>query len=122
MRSAQVAPENVISEKATKAALSTLFEGMRVDLRKHGVRLVTIEPGFVLTPMTESLSGMPFLMQADAAARLILKRIDRGDRVIRFPLTPSILMKLARILPVSVFDFLVAKRRPVRSAAASKVE
>lgn len=100
---------------ATKAALSTLFEGMRVDLRRHGVRLVTIEPGYVLTPMTESLSGMPFLMQADAAARLILKRIERGDRVIRFPLVPSILMKFARIAPVSVFDFLVAKRRPVRS-------
>jgi NAD(P)-dependent dehydrogenase (short-subunit alcohol dehydrogenase family) len=107
---------------ATKAALSTLLEGMRVELRRHGVRLVTIEPGYVLTPMTERLSGMPFLMQADAAARLILKRIERGDRVIRFPLLPSILMKLARIVPVSVFDFLVAKRRPARSAGADRVE
>jgi NAD(P)-dependent dehydrogenase (short-subunit alcohol dehydrogenase family) len=99
---------------ATKAALSTLFEGMRVELRSAGVRLVTIEPGYVLTPMTEKFGNMPFLMRADEAASIIFKRIEQGDRVIRFPLMASAAMRLMRFLPVSLFDVIAAKRRPVR--------
>ncbi|MCI0339351.1 MAG: SDR family NAD(P)-dependent oxidoreductase [Acidobacteria bacterium] len=104
---------------ATKAALSTLIEGMRVELGQYGVRLVTIEPGYVLTPMTENAGKMPFLMQADEAARLILRRIERGDRVIRFPLVPSLFMKMVRMMPVSLFDVVAARRRPIKSGSGS---
>ncbi|HKX29885.1 MAG TPA: SDR family NAD(P)-dependent oxidoreductase [Blastocatellia bacterium] len=99
---------------ATKAALSTLFDGLRGELSRQGVRLVTVEPGYVQTPMTASFGKMPFLQPADEAARLILRRIERGDRVIRFPFVPSVFMKLMQILPVTFFDILTAKRRPVR--------
>lgn len=99
---------------ATKAALSSLFEGMRVDLKRFGVGLVTIEPGYVRTPMTAGFGNMPLVMEADASARLILRRIESGDRVIRFPLPASILMKLMRVLPVTLFDLIVARRRPVK--------
>lgn len=99
---------------ATKAALSTLFDGLRVELRDAGIRLVTIEPGYVLTPMTAGFGKMPFMMDADEAARLILRRLKRGDRVIRFPLAAAVVMRLIRMLPVSLFDVIVAKRRPVR--------
>jgi len=95
---------------ASKAALSTLCEGLRGTLRKQGIRLVTIEPGYVRTPMTTRFKRMPFLMEADDAARLILRRIERGDRVIRFPLIPSIFMKVVRILPDSLFDVLTAMK------------
>jgi NAD(P)-dependent dehydrogenase (short-subunit alcohol dehydrogenase family) len=107
---------------ATKAALSTLLEGMRVELRNRGISIVTIEPGYVLTPMTEDVGRMPFLMQADESARLILNRIERGDRVIRFPFIPSAAMKLVRMLPVSIFDAIAAKRRPVRTDASNRFE
>lgn len=100
---------------ATKAALSTLFDGMRVELKAQGVRLVTIEPGYVRTPMTESFGDMPFMMQADEAARLIVRRLEQGDRVIRFPLAASAFMKLMRILPVSLFDRIAARRRPIKT-------
>lgn len=100
---------------ATKAALSTLFDGLRVELKAQGVQLVTIEPGYVQTPMTERFGKMPFMMQADEAARLILRRLEHGDRVIRFPLAASAFMKLMRILPVSLFDRIAAKRRPIKT-------
>ncbi len=100
---------------ATKAALSTLFDGLRVELKALGVKLVTIEPGYVQTPMTESFGKMPFMMQADETARLILRRLKQGDRVIRFPLAASAFMKLMRILPVSLFDRIAAKRRPIKT-------
>jgi NAD(P)-dependent dehydrogenase (short-subunit alcohol dehydrogenase family) len=99
---------------ATKAALSTLFDGLRVELHAQGIRLVTIEPGYVRTPMTEQFGNMPFVMSADEAARLIRQRLARGDRVIRFPLPASMFMRLMRVLPVSLFDWVAAKRRPVR--------
>lgn len=96
---------------ASKAAVSSLCEGMRGTLRNHGIRLVTIEPGYVRTAMTARFKRMPFLVEADQAARLILRRIARGDRVIRFPMLPSIFMKLVRLLPNSVFDFFTSKKR-----------
>jgi len=103
---------------ATKAGLSTLFDGLRVELREQGIRLVTIEPGYVLTPMTEAFGQMPFSMRADEAAHLIVRRLEHGDRVIRFPLPASAFMKLMRILPVSLFDRIAAARRPVKTAGA----
>jgi NAD(P)-dependent dehydrogenase (short-subunit alcohol dehydrogenase family) len=107
---------------ATKAALSTLFDGMRAELRRHEIRLVTIEPGYVQTPMTEGFGRMPFLMRADEAAQLILTRIERGDRVIRFPLLPSAFMKIMRVLPVSLFDAVVTNLRPARDGGAKNGE
>jgi len=94
---------------ASKAAVSSLFDGMRATLARHGVRLVIIEPGFVRTEMTAGFKRMPLLVEADEAARLILRRIDRGDKVIRFPLLSSIFMKLVRITPNVLFDALTTR-------------
>lgn len=99
---------------ATKAGLSTLFDGLRSELRNYGIRLVTIEPGYVETPMTEGFRHKPFEVKAEEAARLIVRRIERGDRVIRFPWPAAAFMKLMRIFPVSLFDRFAAKARPVR--------
>lgn len=95
---------------ASKAALNALCDGMRAHLAKEKIRLVTIAPGYVRTPMTKQNGKMPFLMEADAAARLILRRIERGDRVIRFPLPTSIAMGLVRMLPASLLDAVLGSR------------
>src|ERR1051325_5662148 len=79
---------------ATKAALTSLCDGMRAELASHNIRLITIEPGYVRTPMTAHHKRMPFVLEADAAAQLILRRLERGDRVIRFPLPASLFMRL----------------------------
>jgi NAD(P)-dependent dehydrogenase (short-subunit alcohol dehydrogenase family) len=102
---------------ATKAALTSLCDGMRAELARNHIRLVTIEPGYVRTPMTARNKRMPFLMEADEAARLILRRINRGDSVIRFPLPASLFMRLMRALPVRLFDALAGRRQPVRVAS-----
>jgi short-subunit dehydrogenase len=99
---------------ATKAALNALGDGLRAQLSRANIRLVTVAPGFVRTPMTARNAKMIFLMEADEAARLILRRLERGDRVIRFPLPTSILMRLVRALPTGLFDRLIGNRLPVR--------
>jgi NAD(P)-dependent dehydrogenase (short-subunit alcohol dehydrogenase family) len=99
---------------ATKAAINALFEGLRGPLYPLGIELVTIAPGYVLTPMTEKLGKLPFVMTAAEAARLIVQRLERGHRIIRFPWQASWFMRALQILPASWFDTLTAQRRPVK--------
>ncbi len=96
---------------ASKAAVSSLCEGLRGTLRKNGIRLVTIEPGYVRTPMTARFKRMPLVMEADDAARLIASRMERGNRVIRFPFLASLFMKVLSLTPNSIFDSLTSKRK-----------
>lgn len=102
----------VAAYSASKAALSALLESLRVDLKPHGVRVVTVEPGFVRTPMTAHQKHMPFVWEADRAARIIVRRLEQGRRVIRFPWPMALLVRLMRALPTPLYDALAARGRP----------
>lgn len=92
---------------ATKAAQINLLEAMRVSLRRRGVRVTTVAPGFVRTEMTEVNSfPMPFIIEADAAARSIVDGLERGRMEIVFPLPMAILMKVARLVPIRLWAAL----------------
>lgn len=85
---------------ASKAALISYMEGLRIQLRDRGVHVTTVCPGFVKTPMTEiNEFKMPFLLEADDAARRIVRALERKKKVFDFPWQMSILMKLTRWLP-----------------------
>ncbi|RUL84324.1 SDR family NAD(P)-dependent oxidoreductase [Tautonia sociabilis] len=95
---------------ASKAALATLLEGLRVDLRRLGISVSIVQPGFVQTPMTDRATHpRPWLMDADRAARIILDGIARGRRRIDFPGPMAALLRLVRALPDPVFDRLAAR-------------
>jgi short-subunit dehydrogenase len=97
---------------ASKAAMQAFLESARVELAPLGVRVTTVNPGFIATPMTEKNTfRMPFLMQADAAARIIVDGIERGARVVEFPRPMSMAMRFARLLPSSVYDRVMRMRR-----------
>jgi short-subunit dehydrogenase len=91
---------------ASKAAVNSYMEGLRIALRSKGVVVATVCPGFVDTPMTPMDSARPFLMSADAAAGRIARLIaTRRGGLVRFPLSMSLLMSLIARLP----DALVAR-------------
>ncbi len=91
---------------ASKAAVSSFLDGLRVQLRSRNVAVTTICPGFIWTPMTEGHPfKMPFLLQPEAAARKILKALKRRKKVFNFPWPTSFLMKLTRWAP----DWLLAR-------------
>jgi short-subunit dehydrogenase len=97
---------------ASKAAMQAFLESARVELSPLGVRVTTVNPGFIATPMTEKNTfRMPFLMQADAAARIIVDGIERGARVVEFPRPMSMAMRFARLLPSSLYDRVMRMRR-----------
>lgn len=88
---------------ATKAALSTFLEGLRMDLDRAGVGVTDVQPGFVDTAMTaKNKFPMPFLWDAQKAARHIADRLERSPRLIAFPLPMDLLTRFARHLPYGV--------------------
>lgn len=94
---------------ASKAAVSTFFESLRVDLRGKGVDVTIIHPGFVRTPLTANRKGkLLFLMEVEDAVRLIIRAIERRRRTYAFPWQLAGLVKLLRLMPNALYDRLGA--------------
>jgi short-subunit dehydrogenase len=91
---------------ASKAAVNTFLEGLRIQLRERGIAVTTICPGFVRTPMTSvNEFHMPFLLEADEAARRIVRALRRRRKAYNFPWPTALLMRLTRWLP----DWVMAR-------------
>jgi short-subunit dehydrogenase len=100
---------------ASKAAVTCYCESLRVELRGSGVKVVTVAPGYIRTPMTaHNPYSMPFLMDpADFAVRA-LRTIDDGVSYRVIPWQMGVVAKLLRLLPNWAYDaaFAKAKRKP----------
>lgn len=95
---------------ASKAAATKLLESFRVELKEYNVKVLTVKPGFVKTPMTaKNKFKMPFLMDADKAARIILNGIKREKRIIQFPVPTVLGAKLLRVMPDFLFEFIATR-------------
>jgi short-subunit dehydrogenase len=91
---------------ASKAAVNTYMEGLRIQLRDKGITVTTICPGFVKTPMTAvNEFKMPWLLEADDAARRIVRALRRRRKVYKFPWQMSLFMRVVGWLP----DWIVAR-------------
>jgi short-subunit dehydrogenase len=100
---------------ASKAAAIAYLESLRVELFDSGVKVVTIAPGYVATPMTErNPYPMPFLLSADEAARRFVRAIERGASYTVIPWQMSLVAKCLRLLPDWLYDRLLARvpRKP----------
>lgn len=100
---------------ASKAAVRRYLESLRVELHGSGVRVVTISPGYIDTPMTAiNPYPMPFLMPAAAAAERMARAIDAGRRHVVIPWQMGWVARLLGWLPDPVYDrvFARAGRKP----------
>ena len=96
----------------SKAAAMTYCESLRVELRGSGIRVVTIAPGFVRTPMTfRNPYPMPFLMDAAPFARRAVGAILARRSYAVIPWQMGVVAKLLRLLPNPVYDAGVAGRQ-----------
>lgn len=103
---------------ASKAAINTYMEGLRIALRRSGIAVTTICPGFVATSITPmAASATPFMMSPDEAARRIKVAIDRRrSGVIRFPWPMAVLMGLIARMPDSVVAWAMDDRTGAQSS------
>ena len=97
---------------ASKAAASIYLEGLRVELKRFGIKVITVKPGFVKTPMTDKNEfKMPLLMKPDKAAHIIIDGIKKEKRVIQFPWQMVLLTRLVGLLPGSLYEWLAYKTK-----------
>ncbi|WP_153111973.1 SDR family oxidoreductase [Propionivibrio limicola] len=100
---------------ASKAAAIAYLESLRLEMRRYGIPVVTIAPGYIATPMTEiNPYPMPFMLAADEAARRFARVIDRGSSYAVIPWQMGVVAKLLRLLPNAIYDrlFANAPRKP----------
>jgi NAD(P)-dependent dehydrogenase (short-subunit alcohol dehydrogenase family) len=95
---------------ASKAAAIAYLESLRVELRGSGVKVVTICPGYIRTPMT-ARNGfrMPFLIEAEEAARRMARAIERERSLAVIPWQMAIAGKALTWLPNWLYDPLFSK-------------
>jgi short-subunit dehydrogenase len=100
---------------ASKAAAITWLESLRTELHGSGVRVVTLCPGYIDTPMTRvNTYRMPFLLEPDEAARRFARVIDAGRRFAVVPWPMWLLSILLRALPRPLYEWAFARapRKP----------
>jgi short-subunit dehydrogenase len=100
---------------ASKAAATAYLESLRVELSSSGVNVLTVCPGYIKTPMTDvNPFYMPFLMDADRAARSIRKAIIKKKRFHVLPWQMSLVGFFLRLMPRYLYDSLMrrAPRKP----------
>jgi NAD(P)-dependent dehydrogenase (short-subunit alcohol dehydrogenase family) len=95
---------------ASKAALISYMESLRVELRGSGVRVVTICPGYIKTPMTAiNPYLMPFILPADEAARRIARVIASGKAFAVVPWQMGGVGRVLKLLPNWLYDFVFSR-------------
>ena len=96
---------------ASKAAVIAYCESLRGELKTSGVKVVTICPGYINTPLTQKNSySMPFLMQPEAFAENAFQAIEAGASYRVIPWQMGVVAKLLRLLPNTMFDKALAGR------------
>lgn len=96
---------------ASKAGVISYCESLRGELRASGVKVVTLSPGYIDTPLTrQNRYAMPFLMSAEAFAERAYRAIEAGVSYRVIPWQMGVVAKLLRLLPDAWFDRLLAGR------------
>ena len=96
---------------ASKAGVVAYCESLRGECRGSGVKVVTIVPGYVATPLTAGNTyGMPFLLQPQQFAERAFRAIDAGASYRVIPWQMGVVAKLLRLLPNALFDKLLEGR------------
>jgi len=97
---------------ASKAAVISYCESLRVELRGSGIKVVTLAPGYIDTPMTRhNPYRMPFLLPVEKFAARAVDAIDAGASYAVIPWQMGVVARLMRLLPNRLYDALSGKAR-----------
>ena len=88
---------------ATKAAVTTYLEGLRVRLAADNIAVINIKPGAIDTGMTWGMQGLPLMASAERVARDTIRGIEKNRAVVYSPRIYSIIMAVVRSIPDRVF-------------------
>jgi short-subunit dehydrogenase len=103
---------------ASKAAVIHLLDSIRFELEPRGIRVTVVNPGFIKTPLTDrNRFPMPFLMPLEPAVEALVKGLEQERREVHFPKMFTWTLKLLRILPYPLYQWIVARATRGRQLA-----
>jgi NAD(P)-dependent dehydrogenase (short-subunit alcohol dehydrogenase family) len=95
---------------ASKAAVSAMFESLRLDLKPHGIDVTIIHPGFIKTPLTAGRQAkLPWLQELEPAVKKIVNAIERRKKSYAFPWQLATIVRAGMIMPNAMYDWIVAR-------------
>jgi short-subunit dehydrogenase len=104
---------------ASKSAVNAYLAGLRIQLRKRGIHVTTICPGFIETPMiANNHHPMPWKLSAEEAARRIAGALARRKKVYNFPWQTTLLVKAASWLPDWIISRVVGQHTEEKPGGA----
>jgi short-subunit dehydrogenase len=107
---------------ASKAAVISYCESLRLEMKPYGIKVVTLCPGYIDTPMTRvNPYPMPFLMAPEKFAARAVRAIAAGSSYKVIPWQMGVVAKVLRALPNAVYDFAFGKA-PHKPRASAAVE
>jgi short-subunit dehydrogenase len=90
---------------ASKAAVSSFFESLRLDLGPRGIHVTIIHPGFIKTPLTAGRGAqLPFLMELDDAVTKMVSAIEKRRKRYSFPWQLATIVRAGMIMPIWMYD------------------
>lgn len=98
---------------ASKAAATTFLQSLRIEAKNYNIKVLTVKPGFVKTPMTDKNEfKMPFLLDVSESTKYIINGIKKEKRIIHYPFKLVFLIKILKLLPAWLFEKLSSKTIP----------
>jgi len=100
---------------ASKAAANSYLESLRVEMYGSGVSIITVCPGYIVTPMTANNPfPMPFIMTAETTAKKIVHIIKHKKLYSVIPWQMAIVARILKLLPNFIYDrlFSIMPRKP----------
>lgn len=99
---------------ASKAAVSAMFESLRLDLSPRGINVTIIHPGFIKTALTaDRQARLPWLQELEPAVKKIVRAIERRKKSYAFPWQLATLVRVGMIMPNAMYDW-VSSRNSLR--------
>ena len=95
---------------ASKAAVSAMFESLRLDLKPHGIDVTIIHPGFIKTPLTSGRQAkLPWLQELGPAVKKIVTAIEKRKKSYAFPWQLATIVRAGMIVPNAVYDWISSR-------------
>ena len=95
---------------ASKAAVSSFFESLRLDLEPKGIDVTIIHPGFIKTPLTAGrYAQLPYLQELDEAVKKMIGAIEKRRKTYSFPWQLATIVRAGMIMPIWMYDRISRK-------------
>jgi len=99
---------------ASKAAVSAMFESLRLDLKPRGIDVTIIHPGFIKTPLTAGRRAkLPWFLELEPAVKKIVGAIEKRKKSYAFPWQLATIVRTGMVMPNAMYDW-IANRNSFR--------